>query len=76
MNIEALAREAGLRSYQEQSPGIDGAVGDWATLARFAALVRAQALEEAIAAAKTVKTRDLEWVLYDVAEAIRALAKP
>jgi hypothetical protein len=45
--IERMAREAGLLPYQEKAPGIDGAVGDWAALARFAALVRAQALEDA-----------------------------
>jgi hypothetical protein len=45
--LQRLAREAGLLPRQEQAPGIDGAVGYWIALARFAALVRAQALEDA-----------------------------
>jgi hypothetical protein len=36
-----LAREAGLKGYQEQAPGIDGVYGDWAEFEAFAALVRA-----------------------------------
>jgi hypothetical protein len=44
--LQRLAREAGLLPRQEQAPGIDGAVGYWIAIARFAALVRAQALED------------------------------
>jgi len=45
MNIIELAKQAGLRTYQEQAPGIDGAVGNWADLETFAALVAAHERE-------------------------------
>jgi hypothetical protein len=41
MNIIELAKQAGLKTYQEQAPGIDGVVGNWADLEAFAALVAA-----------------------------------
>ena len=46
MNIKELAKEAGLKRHQEQAPGIDGAVGSWEELERFAKLVAAHEREE------------------------------
>ena len=48
MNIKEIAKEAGLKRHQEQAPGIDGAVGSWEELERFAKLVAAQEREECI----------------------------
>jgi hypothetical protein len=45
MNIIELAKQAGLKRHQEQAPGIDGVVGNWADLEAFAALVRADERE-------------------------------
>ena len=42
MNIIELAKQAGLRTYQEQAPGIDGVYGNWEDLEKFFALVAAQ----------------------------------
>ena len=41
MNIIEIAKQAGLKRHQEQAPGIDGVVGNWADLEAFATLVRA-----------------------------------
>jgi len=46
MNIYTLASKTGLRTYQEQAPGIDGVVGNWEDLEKFAALVAAHEREE------------------------------
>jgi hypothetical protein len=46
MNIIELAKQAGLRTYQEQAPGIDGVFGNWEDLEAFAALVEAAARAE------------------------------
>ena len=46
MNIIELAKQAGLKRHQEQAPGIDGVVANWADLKQFAALVAAQEREE------------------------------
>ena len=46
MNIIELAKQAGLKGYQEQAPGIDGVFGNWADLETFANLVAAQEREE------------------------------
>lgn len=43
MNIIELAKQAGLKRHQEQAPGIDGVVGNWEDLERFANLVEAAA---------------------------------
>ena len=43
MNIIELAKQAGLRTYQEQAPGIDGVYGNWEDLENFAHLVAAAA---------------------------------
>jgi len=43
MNYIELAKQAGLKRHQEQAPGIDGVVGNWEDLERFAALVDAAA---------------------------------
>ena len=43
MNIYELIGKAGLKRHQEQAPGIDGVVGNWADLEAFAALVEAAA---------------------------------
>ena len=45
MNIIELAKQAGLKQHQEQAPGIDGVVGNWAELEVFADLVAAQERE-------------------------------
>lgn len=45
MNIIELAKQAGLKLHQEQAPGIDGVVGNWADLEFFSALVAAQERE-------------------------------
>jgi hypothetical protein len=45
MNIKELADQAGLKRHQEQAPGIDGAVGSWDDLAKFAELVAAHERE-------------------------------
>ena len=41
MNSIELAKQAGLKGYQEQAPGIDGVVGNWADLERLVKIVRA-----------------------------------
>jgi len=46
MNMIELAKQAGLRTYQEQAPGIDGVVGNWEDLEAFANLVAAHEREE------------------------------
>jgi mannose/cellobiose epimerase-like protein (N-acyl-D-glucosamine 2-epimerase family) len=46
MNIYTLASKTGLRTYQEQAPGIDGVVANWIDLEAFAALVAAHEREE------------------------------
>ena len=46
MNIIELAKQAGLKGYQEQAPGIDGVFGNWADLETFANLVAAQEREK------------------------------
>ena len=46
MNIIELAKQAGLKGYQEQAPGIDGVFGNWADLETFANLVAAHQREE------------------------------
>jgi hypothetical protein len=46
MNIKELAEQAGLKRHQEKAPGIDGAVGSWDDLAKFAELIAAQEREE------------------------------
>jgi hypothetical protein len=48
MNIIELAKQAGLKRHQEQAPGIDGVVGSWADLEKFAALVKAHERNECI----------------------------
>ena len=48
MNIVELAKQAGLARHQEQAPGIDGVVGSWADLKKFAALVKAHERKECI----------------------------
>ena len=59
MNIVELAKQAGLARYQEQAPGIDGAVGNWADLEKFAALVAAQERE---ACAQICDSFYLSWI--------------
>ena len=46
MNIIELAKQARFKRHQEQAPGIDGVVGNWADLEHFANLVAAQEREE------------------------------
>ena len=40
-----LAKQAGLKTYQEQAPGLDGMVGSWEAIEAFAALIRADERE-------------------------------
>jgi hypothetical protein len=40
-----LAKQAGLKTYQEQAPGLDGMVGSWEAIAAFADLIRADERE-------------------------------
>ena len=63
--IKELAKQAGLKKYQEQAPGIDGVVGNWADLEFFSALVAAQEREECWRTAENYDTG------YEAAEAIR-----
>jgi hypothetical protein len=58
MNILELAKQAGLKQHQEQAPGIDGVVGNWAELEVFADLVAAQEREEC---AKVCEEDGLLW---------------
>jgi hypothetical protein len=46
MNTIELAWVAGLKRHQEQAPGIDGVVGNWADIEAFTELVRADEREE------------------------------
>ena len=39
MNIIELAKQAGLKQHQEQAPGINGVVGNWKDLEKFAELI-------------------------------------
>ena len=56
MNIIELAKQSGLKRHQEQAPGIDGVVGNWADLETFAALVEAAVrADEREACAKLVE---------------------
>ena len=41
-----LAVQAGLKTYQEQAPGIDGMVGEWEAFGKFATLIRADDREQ------------------------------
>ena len=58
MNIIELAKQAGLKGYQEQAPGIDGVFGNWADLETFANLVAAHEREEC---AKVCEEDGLLW---------------
>lgn len=40
-----LAKQARLKTYQEQAPGLDGMVGSWEAIEAFAALIRADERE-------------------------------
>ena len=40
-----LAEQAGLKTYQEQAPGLDGMVGSWEAIEAFADLIRAEERE-------------------------------
>ena len=40
-----LAKQAGLKAYQEQAPGLDGMVGSWEAIEAFADLIRADERE-------------------------------
>lgn len=40
-----LAKQAGLKTYQEQAPGLDGMVGSWEAIEAFADLIRADERE-------------------------------
>jgi hypothetical protein len=70
MNIIELAKQAGLRAYQEQAPGIDGVFGNWEDLETFAELVAAHER-------KFIAEQWEKWYGYDkhgVAEFIRKRA--
>ena len=72
--------EAGLMPYQEQAPGIDGAVGSWGALQAFADLAfaaGAEAMREAAAqGASDYLTQGRSPLGRGVATAIRALPLP
>jgi hypothetical protein len=76
MNIYTLASKTGLRTYQEQAPGIDGVVGNWEDLEKFAALVEAAArADEREACAKLCEPQeehDDPLTAWKIAKAIRA----
>ena len=79
MNIIELAKQAGLRTYQEQAPGIDGVYGNWEDLEKFFALVAAHEREECAKLFETI-TKDpavppVHLSLSDTAKAIRARSK-
>lgn len=40
-----LAKQAGLKTYQEKAPGLDGMVGSWEAIEAFADLIRADERE-------------------------------
>jgi hypothetical protein len=65
MNIYTLASKTGLRTYQEQAPGIDGVVGNWEDLEKFAKLVAAHEREECAKIAEIAEP-------YQAADLIRA----
>ena len=67
-DLTELAKQAGLKGYQEQAPGIDGVFGNWADLETFANLVAAQEREEC---AKVCED-SVEYAGDTLAEAIRA----
>ena len=79
MNIYTLASKTGLRTYQEQAPGIDGVVGNWEDLEAFAALVAAHEREECAKVADQISDK-YGWGCYgnevdtadEIAAAIRA----
>ena len=71
MNIKELAEQAELKRHQEQAPGIDGAVGSWDDLAKFAELVAAHEREEC---AKLCEDHD-DYGCQHYADAIRARSK-
>ena len=51
-----LAKQAGLKTYQEQAPGLDGMVGSWEAIEAFADLIRADEREACeIAVVQAVK---------------------
>ena len=54
MNIIELAKQAGFKRYQKQAPGIDGVVGNWEDLEKFAALVAAHEREECAQVCETL----------------------
>ena len=66
--IERMAREAGMRAYERESPGVDGAEGSWDAVTRFAALVAAAERERC---AKVCEDMVL-YTGFDCAAAIRA----
>jgi hypothetical protein len=55
-----LARQAGLRAYQEKAPGLDGMVGGWEEFKCFADLIRADEREAILKLADS-----LGWVSVD-----------
>jgi hypothetical protein len=73
MNIKELAEQAGLKRHQEQAPGIDGAVGSWDDLAKFAELVAAQEREECAELCQRFSDRMMS--AGECADAIRARGK-
>ena len=70
MNIYTLASKTGLRTYQEQAPGIDGVVGNWEDLEAFANLVAAHEREECAKLCETTAASQING--YECADVIRA----
>jgi hypothetical protein len=75
MNIKELAKQAGLKLHQEQAPGIDGVVGSWGNLERFAELVAAHEREECAKVCDRFQARDVGMQPAECAGAIRARSK-
>jgi len=73
MNIIELAKQAALKGYQEQAPGIDGIYGNWKDLEKFAELVAAQEREACAKVCESYLSESpYSWGGTTMAEAIRA----
>ena len=70
-----LAKQVGLKTYQEQAPGIDGMVGEWEAFGKFADLVRADAMEVATRAANESWTLLAKALVLAEREACAVLAE-
>lgn len=67
-----LAKQAGLKTYQEQAPGLDGMVGSWEALEAFADLICADEREACAKVCEAGVNADQYPTLTMLAAAIRA----